>query len=263
MEEIKCEQVGTINKQGFNDMTGRVYSVDGLSPAMRTFCGGNQEAKIMVDKYMVYDGFNQTVKKDNDTCGTITRNVGADLKRNGQGIIEVMAYDEQNQYLRQDGTVGTLTTDGSSPKHNNRVVEYELSDKMKRYINSYDDKYQVSNGNLVVNKGIASPITTREGCGRADASSYTSVDLPQDCNITGMDMTQYRVRKLTEKECGKLMGVLPEDIEKIGKNQSRSSQYHLYGDSIVTTVLMAWFGELFGVDWKSKVDNVVNKLTRG
>ena len=27
--------------------------------------------------------------------------------------------------------------------------------------------------------------------------------------------------------------------------------------------LMAWFGELFDVDWKSKVDNVVNELTGG
>lgn len=32
------------------------------------------------------------------------------------------AYDEQNNTLRTDGTVGTLTTDGSSPKHNNRVI---------------------------------------------------------------------------------------------------------------------------------------------
>lgn len=31
-------------------------------------------------------------------------------------------YDEQNNTLRTDGTVGTLTTDGSSPKHNNRVI---------------------------------------------------------------------------------------------------------------------------------------------
>ena len=36
---------------------------------------------------------------------------------------EPLAYDEQNGYVRKDGTVGTLTTDGSSPKHNNRVVE--------------------------------------------------------------------------------------------------------------------------------------------
>lgn len=35
------------------------------------------------------------------------------------------AYDEQNNILRTDGTVGTLTTDGSSPKHNNRVIVVE------------------------------------------------------------------------------------------------------------------------------------------
>lgn len=34
----------------------------------------------------------------------------------------VIAYDEQNNTLRTDGTVGMLTTDGSSPKHNNRVI---------------------------------------------------------------------------------------------------------------------------------------------
>lgn len=33
-----------------------------------------------------------------------------------------IAYDEQNNTLRTDGTGGTLTTDGSSPKHNNRVI---------------------------------------------------------------------------------------------------------------------------------------------
>ena len=33
-----------------------------------------------------------------------------------------IAYDEQNNTLRTDGAVGTLTTDGSSPKHNNRVI---------------------------------------------------------------------------------------------------------------------------------------------
>lgn len=39
-------------------------------------------------------------------------------------VEEPIAYDEQNGYIRNDGTVGTLTTDGSSPKHNNRVIEY-------------------------------------------------------------------------------------------------------------------------------------------
>lgn len=38
-------------------------------------------------------------------------------------VIEPLVYDEQNGYIRQDGCIGTLTTDGSSPKHNNRVIE--------------------------------------------------------------------------------------------------------------------------------------------
>lgn len=38
-------------------------------------------------------------------------------------VAEPIAYDEQNAYFRTDGCIGTLTTDGSSPKHNNRIAE--------------------------------------------------------------------------------------------------------------------------------------------
>jgi len=59
-----------------------------------------------------------------------------------------------------------------------------------------------------------------------------------------------RIRKLTPKECFRLMGVKDEDTEKIAKHQSDASQYHLAGDSIVTTVLMGIFGELLDVNWE-------------
>ena len=91
---------------------------------------------------------------------------------------EPLTLDEQNGYIRQDGTVGTLTTDGSSPKHNNRIVE------------------------------------------------------------------NYRIRKLTPKECGRLMGVRDDDIDKMSVNQSNSSLYHCFGDSIVVDVLMAIFKQM-------------------
>lgn len=98
----------------------------------------------------------------------------------GGGNLEtkILVVDEQNEYIRQDGIVGTITTDGSSPKHNNRIIE-----------------------NL-------------------------------------------RIRKLTPKECGRLMGVRDKDIDTMAVNQSNSSQYHLYGDSIVVDVLMAIFGQM-------------------
>ena len=53
-----------------------------------------------------------------------------------------------------------------------------------------------------------------------------------------------KIRKLTPRECFRLMGVKDEDFEKIAKNQSDSSLYHLAGDSIVCDVLQAIFKEL-------------------
>lgn len=53
-----------------------------------------------------------------------------------------------------------------------------------------------------------------------------------------------RIRKLTPKECFRLMGVKDEDFDKVAKNQSDSSLYHLAGDSIVVNVLMAIFKEM-------------------
>ena len=61
-----------------------------------------------------------------------------------------------------------------------------------------------------------------------------------------------RIRKLTPKECFRLMGVKDEDFEKIRKNQSDSSLYHLAGDSIVVNVLMAIFKEMIKNDRESK-----------
>lgn len=54
-----------------------------------------------------------------------------------------------------------------------------------------------------------------------------------------------RIRKLTPKECFRLMGVKDENFEKIAKNQSNASLYHLAGDSIVVNVLMNIFKNLF------------------
>ena len=63
-------------------------------------------------------------------------------------------------------------------------------------------------------------------------------------NNTFLADNTLRIRKLTPKECFRLMGVKDEDYEKCAKNQSNASLYHLAGDSIVVNVLMAIFKEL-------------------
>lgn len=62
-----------------------------------------------------------------------------------------------------------------------------------------------------------------------------------DCGV----ITNYRIRKLTPKECWLLMGFDSTDVEKAAKVCSNSQLYKQAGNSIVVNVLMAIFKELF------------------
>lgn len=57
--------------------------------------------------------------------------------------------------------------------------------------------------------------------------------------------TPYRIRKLTPKECWRLMGFDDSDFEKAQKANSNTQLYKQAGNSIVVDVLMAIFKELF------------------
>lgn len=72
-----------------------------------------------------------------------------------------------------------------------------------------------------------------------------------------------RVRKLTEGECFRLQGVKDEDYAKIRENHSKSTCYHLAGDSICTSVLMAIFGQMLGLDYETKIKELTKELSKG
>lgn len=94
-----------------------------------------------------------------------------------------------------------------------------------------------------------------------NANSITTVQKDSMvCEPPNKEQT-YRIRALTERECFRLMGVKEEDYQKIASHQSRSSQKHLAGDSIVTTCLMAIFGEMFdGIDYRQKIEEVAEAV---
>lgn len=57
---------------------------------------------------------------------------------------------------------------------------------------------------------------------------------------------KFRIRKLTPKECFRLMGVDDADIEKMqASGLSNSAQYKLAGNSIVVDVLYHLFRKMF------------------
>ena len=59
-----------------------------------------------------------------------------------------------------------------------------------------------------------------------------------------LEKPQYRIRKLTPRECGRLMGVSDEDIDKMAAVNSNTQLYRQFGNSIVVQVMCAMFKNL-------------------
>lgn len=57
--------------------------------------------------------------------------------------------------------------------------------------------------------------------------------------------TEYRIRKLTPRECWRLMDFTDEDFDKAAEVNSNTQLYKQAGNSIVVNVLVAILGQLF------------------
>ena len=67
----------------------------------------------------------------------------------------------------------------------------------------------------------------------------------------GQKKKKYRIRKLTEKECYRLMGYKDDDFNKAAKVNSATQLYKQAGNAIVKQVLMAIFLQM-GIQDKKK-----------
>lgn len=56
--------------------------------------------------------------------------------------------------------------------------------------------------------------------------------------------TEYRIRRLTPRECGRLMSVSDEDIDKILSVNSNTQAYKQFGNSIVVDVMCRMFEKI-------------------
>ena len=139
------------------------------------------------------------------------------------------AYEKPLEHL-EDESVGTLTT---------RSGAYCSSMKLiGTYQFSKSDNFMKGKDRFQQDKNVSDTLQTS----------------PKE----GIVNSDLKIRKLTPKESFRLMGVKDEDFEKIRKNQSDSSLYHLAGDSICTSCLMALFSQLLDISWEDKLWNIKN-----
>ena len=91
---------------------------------------------------------------------------------------------------------------------------------------SYPDS-DLRRGRVQGNGQIAPTLMASEGCG----------------GVVKIE-SRYRIRRLTERECFRLMDFSDEDYEKAASVISGTQQYKVAGNSIVRSVLMAIFSQL-------------------
>jgi DNA (cytosine-5)-methyltransferase 1 len=106
-------------------------------------------------------------------------------------------------------------------------------------------KNATKKGYLEAHDGDGIDISSRMQYHRGTVQKGKAQTITTSCDI-GVVNNNLKIRKLTPKECFRLMGVKDEDIDKILKHQSNASAYHLAGDSIVVDVLMYIFGNMIG-----------------
>lgn len=153
------------------------------------------------------------------------------------------AYKESRHTMtelepRLDGISNTLTT----VQKDNMVIE----PKLVGGVGEINFGTQYRQGNRVYDSDAIAMALMVGPVGNAGGNSY----------LYKVEEPQYRVRKLTPKECWRLMGFTDEDFDKAkqglneahykGKDRSNSQLYKQAGNSIVKQVLMAIFGEMEG-----------------
>lgn len=215
----------------------------------------NTLTSVQKDNYVaepiIYDDYNSRISSDQDAINTLTTNCGASAERNGVKILEPIVCEERRDEgirLFKDDCVGTLRTiDACGDK---RVIEPEP--QLVGGIGEKNFGKQYRQGNRVYDSNAIAMALNAQPVGNAGGYSYLyTVGEPN--NI------RWRIRKLTTKECWRLMGFTDEDHDRASRYVSASSLYKQAGNSICTCCLVAIFNALFLGDYStSYADKLVN-----
>ena len=212
-KDPRCVVVGESNI-GNNESNNRIYSVDGISPTLNTMQGGHRQPKIL-DDTQGFDG----VREYTEYAPTLR------ASRSGLKVVEGMIQTLKTSY----DDVGVVCIENF--KSHKPAITIDLDE------------------NVHVNEENAEII--REGWHR-NAKEVLSVDgicrtlSTQSNNLATKikEKPSLRIRKLTPKECWRLMGFTDEDFEKAKKVNSNSQLYKQAGNSIVVNVLEAIFKKM-------------------
>ena len=225
--------IGNLEMDKWQDHMKRIYDVNSYAPTLGTMQGGNTEPKILEDFYK-----NRPVREYEEVAPTLrSERIGLKvvepqdsiLVKNAtkKGYDEVIDDDSVNlsypESTTRRGRVGhgTVTATVVGEKEYERTPLKFLNRNQKNIVGDY----------------------------------AFCVDSCNTGGVKEIEGNNLRIRKLTPKECWRLMGFNDEDFEKAktalnekfykGKDKSSSQLYKQAGNSICVPVLEKIFKQLF------------------
>ena len=185
-------------------------------------------------------------------------------------------FESTNRIYDVGGCSPTLSTMQGGNREPKVIVENQVPCKLDKMPDGYLDS--LDNAKICdVDTPTASTVTSRyyKGigahkdnmcivamCGRkpdnpSDRTSGSPTEQRLEPNMSGTSNClksvqkdnlvfepKYRIRKLTPRECGRLMGVSDDDISKMAVVNSNTQLYKQFGNSIVVDVMCAMFKNL-------------------
>lgn len=208
---------------GYNK-ANRVF--EGYSPAIN---GTTTQSSFIVKEPIVYDDYNSRISADQDAINTLTCNCGASAERNGVKIIEPVIVEDF--YQSRDPrvyteTAPTIRSERVGLKAADGEIEYPCSTRGKQVASAIRASiYKQGARNLEENV--------------VNGLGYEGVIEQEEPKI------RWRIRKLTDKECWRLMNFTDEDNDRASSFVSASALYKQAGNSIIVACLIAIMSSLF------------------
>ena len=219
-------------KEGIYEKANRIYDEQGLAPTLT-----QQEEKILVKNATKQgyieaeegDSINISFPTSNTRRGRVGKGVAQTLQCNDlMAVVENINKNAKHQqdFVQSENNICRCIpagTHGSTPHLLKTIVTEPKVDVIGNYMPSGHDASRI-----VDSEGLAP--TVKENHGTVTATN---------CNL--------RIRKLTPKECWRLMGFDDEDFEKAkAVPMSNTQLYKQAGNSIVVNVLEKIFKNLLG-----------------
>ena len=262
--------VGNVNRPDFGTgYAGGVWDTNNISPTLTTMQGGGRQPHIMqgIDK-----SYNDTKQIEIANCITAREDRGiSNRKSEGTAVLEVGGTDDH-----QKG--GVYSTDGISPTILATSYKQPVQIKVEN-VGNINPSGKGMNGNVFDENGLAPTLTTNKGEGNKIIIRQATKKGYIECELGGVADLSYpesktrrgrvqadgqicptitatetgvcrieslvRIRKLTPKECFRLMGFSDENFEAAEKVVSNSQLYKQAGNSIVVDVLYYILVELY------------------